>query len=91
MLGYPALVVYWFLVRNNLMTGYREALRIGASLAFCSAINTFCHFHTFLIISFVRVVNGWWLGLSIGALLVFILKYIALPLLRKLKEHSFVG
>lgn len=90
-LGYPALVVYWFLVRNNLIIGYREALRIVASLAFCSAVNTFCHFHTFLSVSLMRVFNGWWLGLLIGLILVIILKHTVLPILRKLKESSFIG
>lgn len=67
LIGYPALVIYWYLVRNGLLKGYREAVRIAAVLAFCSAVNTFCHFHTLLYLSVIRVLNGWWLGLLIGA------------------------
>ncbi len=69
LIGYPALVLYWYLVRNKYLPGYREAVRIAAVLAFCSGINTFCHFHTLLYLSVVRVLNGWWLGLLIGAVM----------------------
>ncbi|MDD5492446.1 MAG: DUF5693 family protein [bacterium] len=31
-----------------------------------SLVNTFCHVHTPLVVSFWRVLNGWWLGLAIG-------------------------
>lgn len=65
-IGYPALVLYWFTVRKGLIPYYREALRLAAALAFCSAVNTFCHFHTPLYLSVIRTLNGWWLGLLIG-------------------------
>jgi hypothetical protein len=31
-----------------------------------SLVNTFCHVHTPLSVSFWRVFNGWWLGLALG-------------------------
>ncbi len=66
LIGYPALVIYWLMVKKNWFANYREAVRIVAVLAFCSAVNTFCHFHTLLTLSVVRVFNGWWLGMIIG-------------------------
>lgn len=66
LIGYPALVLYWFTVRKGLIPYYREVLRLAAALAFCSAVNTFCHFHTPLYLSVMRTLNGWWLGLLIG-------------------------
>ncbi|MEG1837010.1 MAG: DUF5693 family protein [Synergistaceae bacterium] len=84
--GYPMLVIYWYLVRKNYLARYREVLRIATSLAFCSAINTFCHFHTEIILSVTRVFNGWWLGLIIGCLLVALLNYFIIPLLYKSQE-----
>lgn len=36
-----------------------------------SLVNTFCHVHTPLTVSFWRVFNGWWLGLAIGWLLIW--------------------
>ncbi|MDD5132000.1 MAG: DUF5693 family protein [bacterium] len=36
-----------------------------------SLVNTFCHVHTPLTVSFWRVFNGWWLGLAIGWILIW--------------------
>lgn len=83
MIGYPALVLYWYLVRNSLALKYREVVRIATSLAFCSAVNTFCHFHTLLRVSIIRVFNGWWLGLLIGLFLVLFVNFILLPIYEK--------
>lgn len=83
LIGYPALVIYWYLVRHGLIPHYREAVRIAAVLAFCSAVNTFCHFHTLLYLSVIRVFNGWWLGLLLGAAAAAFLHYVLLPLLRR--------
>lgn len=86
MIGYPALVLYWYLVRSGWLKHYREAVRIAAVLAFCSAINTFCHFHTLLYLSVIRVLNGWWLGLLLGAIGVAVLHFVLIPLYRKLSS-----
>lgn len=82
MIGYPALVLYWFTVRKGLIPYYREVLRLAAALAFCSAVNTFCHFHTPLYLSVIRTLNGWWLGLLIGAVCAAALGLL-LPRLRR--------
>lgn len=83
LIGYPALVLYWYFVRNGFAAKYRELLRITAVLAFCSAVNTFCHFHTLIYLGVLRTLNGWWLGLLIGALIVAFIHYAALPAIRK--------
>ena len=82
MIGYPALVIYWFTVRKGLIPYYREVLRLAAALAFCSAVNTFCHFHTPLYLSVIRTLNGWWLGLLIGVVCAAALG-LALPRLKR--------
>ena len=84
LIGYPALVLYWYLVRKELAPHYREAVRIAAVLAFSSAVNTFCHFHTLLTLSVIRVINGWWLGLIVGVACVAGLHFVAMPLARKI-------
>ena len=73
LIGYPSLILYLALVRRGLALHYREVLRVAATLGFASAVNTFCHFHTILPLSLIRVFNGWWLGLLIGCILVFLL------------------
>ena len=89
LIGYPMLVLYWYMVRQGKAEHYREVLRMAASLAFCSAINTFCHFHTFIRLSVLRVINGWWLGLSLGFLLVVFLHYAAWPVYKKYLGDMF--
>ncbi|MDR3255547.1 MAG: DUF5693 family protein [Synergistaceae bacterium] len=83
LVGYPCLVIYHALVRRGWAAHYREVFRVGASLAFASAVNTFCHFHTLLPLSVVRVVNGWWLGLVVGFIALVTLDYIGGPIWRK--------
>lgn len=85
LIGYPSLILYLALVRRGLALHYREVLRVAATLGFASAVNTFCHFHTLLPLSLIRVFNGWWLGLLIGWVLVILLdKVLALSLHKKI-------
>ncbi|MDR1514667.1 MAG: DUF5693 family protein [Synergistaceae bacterium] len=83
LVGYPCLVIYHALVRRGWAARYREVFRVGASLAFASAINAFCHFHTLLPLTLIRVVNGWWLGLVVGFVAIVLMDYIGGPIWRK--------
>jgi len=47
-----------------------------ATVGQINILNTFSHAHTPLLISFLRVIHGLWLGLIIGLILLFILKLI---------------
>lgn len=89
LLGYPCVVIYYAFIRRGWAEHYREALRIGASTAFASAVNTFCHFHTLLPLTVVRVINGWWLGLLVGFVLVVAIDYIGGPFWRKAGRELF--
>ena len=66
LIGYPALVCWYYLKRKDLWSHWREILRLAVSLAFTSAVNSFCHFHTPLSLTLLRGVNGWWTGLVFG-------------------------
>jgi hypothetical protein len=83
LVGYPCLVIYHALIRRGWAIHYREVFRIGASLAYASALNTFCHFHTLLPLTVVRVVNGWWLGLVVGFIALVLIDYIGGPIWRR--------
>ena len=73
LVGYPCLIMYFFVRKNDWLANYREVFRVGASMAFASAINSFCHFHTLLPLTVVRVANGWILGIAVGfAAIVFV-------------------
>jgi hypothetical protein len=80
LVGYPCLIIYYALVRRDWAARLREVFRLGSSLAFASAVNTFCHFHTMLPLTMVRVVNGWWLGILVGFAVLVLLDRIAGPM-----------
>lgn len=82
-LGYPSLIVGYALCRHNLFPHYREVLRIGSTLAFSSAANSFCHFHTHLTFTLWRVANGLVLGALFGLLAAFIVLRLLVPAWRR--------
>ncbi len=72
LIGYPALVIWYYLRRKDLWAHWREALRLAVTLAFSSAVNSFCHFHTRLPLTLLRDFNGWWIGLTFGCLVLYL-------------------
>ncbi|MDR3353425.1 MAG: DUF5693 family protein [Synergistaceae bacterium] len=83
LVGYPCLIIYYALVRRGWAVRFREVFRLGSSLAFASAANTFCHFHTMLPLTMVRVVNGWWLGILVGFIALVLIDRIGGPIWRR--------
>ncbi|MCL2683897.1 MAG: DUF5693 family protein, partial [Synergistaceae bacterium] len=78
--GYPFLIIYYLIKRRGWLENYREVFRIGASMAFASAVNSFCHFHTLLPLTAVRVANGWLLGIAVGLLAIVLIDFIWRPI-----------
>ncbi len=83
LIGYPALVCWYWLKRRGLWERWREAPRLAVALAFTSAVNTFCHFHTPLALSLTRCFNGWWIGLLLGCAFLAVCVRVGSPLLRR--------
>lgn len=81
-IGYPALVLWFACKRYELFPEYREALRLASTLAFSSAVNTFCHFHTPMKLTLLRDFNGWWSGILVGLVLLVLLRSVARRLRR---------
>jgi len=65
MLGYPALFVGLMLLLQRRPRVAWLLLAAGA-IGQVSVLNTFCHLHTPLWVSLLRVFNGLWLGLVVG-------------------------
>ncbi|MDO4219556.1 MAG: DUF5693 family protein [Synergistaceae bacterium] len=82
LLGYPAVILYCYIARNNFIPHYREVFRLAACVAFGSSFNTFCHFHTAYYMTLIRVANGMILGTILGIFIVILLK-IVLKCIRK--------
>ena len=85
LVGYPSLLLWGFLVRNGYFKLYREIFRIGAVLGFSSVINSFCHFHTPMMLILLREFNGLWTGLLAGLIVVCVIKFVVIPVLRLIR------
>jgi hypothetical protein len=84
-IGYPCILLYAFAVKTRLWLQYRELLRVGAVLGFASVVNSFCHYHTPLRFILLREFNGLWAGVLLGVIAVAGLRFIVLPLWRKVR------
>ena len=84
-IGYPSLLLLNFLVAKKYFAQYREIFRIGVVLGFSSVINSFCHFHTPLLLILLREFNGLWTGLLVGLAAVIAVKFILLPALKLIR------
>lgn len=74
LIGYPALFLGLYYYLTNRGQRFSWLLIIIGSIAMISALNSFCHVHTPLILSLVRGINGLVLGLAFGGLLTFVSK-----------------
>lgn len=88
-IGYPALILYYYVMQKGWAARYREAFRVAGTIAFSSAVNTFCHFHTMIILSLARVINGWCLGIIVGLAAAALLNYVGIPLWKKGLREAF--
>jgi hypothetical protein len=77
--GYPCLMIARTLAESDLLPRWREVFRLGAALAFASVVNTFCHFHTRLVLTLLRIGNGWWIGILIGLFAAWAIRRYARP------------
>ena len=67
-MGYPLLMAGMAFLTKGKRNWAVPCIVVG-SVGLISALNTFCHIHTPLILSFVRTLNGLWVGLVIGIIL----------------------
>lgn len=75
LIGYPALLAgIAFALRGRRRIA--APLVVVGAIGLVSALNTFCHIHTPLIISGLRVVNGAVVGTLVGMLVYWIVRYI---------------
>jgi hypothetical protein len=71
LVGYPAMMLVPAL--KPLHRGYAGwLLALGAGVGIGDVIDTFSHLHTPLLISVLRIFNGLWLGVVIGAILIWL-------------------
>ncbi|MCC6485617.1 MAG: hypothetical protein IT209_12290 [Armatimonadetes bacterium] len=77
LVGYPALVAaLWLSLQRQ--RAWASFFFVLAMVGLVSALNSFCHIHTPLEITVVRVINGAWVGLVTGAVLIWLLRRLGL-------------
>ncbi|MFW6274021.1 MAG: DUF5693 family protein, partial [Halanaerobium sp.] len=81
LIGHPLFILTLWLAAVKRKKLYFYPLLMLASVGVITAVNTFSHLHTPLLISILRTVHSYWLGLILGA--VFVLGYQLLDYLYK--------
>ena len=75
LVGYPAALLFvMLLMRKELIL--LPVLSVFIQMGQVSVVNTFCHFHTPLEMTLLRTVNGIWLGIIIGLMLVLAWQFV---------------
>ena len=94
--GYPALWLAFVMGAMKSKVNFTRLgsqlhllLRMASSLAFASAVNSFCHFHTRIYFICWRVFNGLWVGSLFGLLLVLV--FILALKFKVIRRLLFVG
>ena len=72
-IGYPALLAgIAFAVRGR--RRWAAPLVVIGSIGLVSALNTFCHIHTPLQLSVIRILNGAWVGILVGLVFYWLIR-----------------
>lgn len=85
-IGYPALLTGLMLLLSCRRRSAWVWLTLG-TIGVLSATNTFCHLHTPLPVSLLRIANGLWVGLLVG-ILWFAAKWVGERVLRRIWWNS---
>jgi len=75
LLGHPALMLLVALSLRGRRT-WLPLVAVLAGIGQISLLNTFCHFHSPLPVSFLRTINGMWLGVIAGIALVLVWRLV---------------
>jgi len=75
--GYPCLVAaIWLSSRRQ--KAWASFFFVAATVGMVSAVNSFCHIHSPVMLSAVRVFNGAWVGAVLGLVFIWVLKKLGL-------------
>jgi hypothetical protein len=76
LIGYPAMMLVPVLAPlHRRYAGWAIALGVGVGIG--DIIDTFSHLHTALLISILRIFNGLWIGVIVGAIFIWIYRRLA--------------
>ncbi len=70
--GHPALVIGIALAHGR-CKGLAKLFLLAGAIAPASIVNTFCHLHSPLVVTFTRTIHGIWIGVLLGLMAVVVL------------------
>src|SRR6056297_33535 len=83
LIGHPAFIIalyYFTQLKKNYGLYFLGLLAVIGQL---NILNSFAHIHTPVLISLLRTIHGLWLGLLIGLVVVFIIRFIFIYFIKK--------
>ena len=89
--GWPCLILFVYYLKRTDIKLVQWLTGIGASILFASVINSFCHVFTAAEIIYMRVINGFWIGAILSAVVFagnLVLVKIVSALVAKIKEDT---
>ena len=89
--GWPCLILFVYYLKRTDIKLVQWLTGIGASILFASVINSFCHVFTAAEIIYMRVINGFWIGAILSAVVFagnLVLVKIVSALVAKIKEET---
>ena len=89
--GWPCLILFVYYLKRTDIKLVQWLTGIGASILFASVINSFCHVFTAAEIIYMRVINGFWIGAILSAVVFagnLVLVKIFSALVAKIKEET---
>lgn len=70
-IGYPSLFILNFMIYKSFYS-FIPIIIVFSTMTSTSIINTFCHFHMPINLAFIRTFNGFWLGIILGQIILFL-------------------
>lgn len=89
--GWPCLILFVYYLKRTDIKLVQWLTGIGASILFASVINSFCHVFTAAEIIYMRVINGFWIGAILSAVVFvgnLVLVKVVSALIAKIKEET---
>ncbi len=77
LVGYPAAMIFVMLLMHKELV-LLPLLALFIQMGQVSVVNTFCHFHSPLLMTILRTFNGLWLGFLIGLTITFVYRFLQL-------------
>ncbi len=87
LIGYPALALFVFYMKNSDIKLVQWFTAIGASILSASVMNSFCHVFTDLSVIYMRVINGVLIG-TIAIIIACLVNFVLVKIIKKVLPET---